>query len=103
MRLLQMLLMWLLFAAGEAMLPLVPVAEAAAEEISEETSHPSARRRARRAQAAADLRVPRVETVSAVDRPVMRAIPPSVELSHRATHRKVPPPAGSSSTSPEDH
>ena len=103
MRLLQILLMGLLFAAGEAMLPLVPVAEAAAEETAEETSHPSVRRRAKRTPPAADLRLPRVEAVSAVGRSVMRAVPAHVELSHRSTHRKVPPPARSSSASPEDH
>ena len=103
MRLLQILLVGLLFAAGEAMLPLVPVAEAAAEEMAEETSHPSLRRRAKRTPAAADLRLPRVDAVSAVGRPVMRAIPVHVEVSHRSTHRKVPPPARSSSASPEDH
>jgi hypothetical protein len=102
MRLLQILLIGLLFTVGESMLPLVPVAEAAAEEIAEETSHPSSRRRARRAPTAADLRLPRVETVDAGARSVVRATP--AQPNRRATtHRKLPPPARSSSATPEDH
>jgi hypothetical protein len=82
---------------------MVAAAEAV-EEAAEETSHPSARRRARRAPAAAHLSVPRAETVSAVNRPVVRAIPARVELNRRAALRKVPEPAArSSSASPEDH
>jgi hypothetical protein len=104
MRLLQILLMGLLFTVGEAMLPLVPVAEAAAEEIAEETSHPSSRRRARRAPTAADLRLPRVETIDAAARSVVRATPAQAQPNRRATtHRKLPPPARSSSATPEDH
>ena len=103
MRLLQILLMGLLFAAGEVMLPLVPVAEAAAEEMAEETSHPSARRRARHVPATAGAGLPRVHAVSAVSRPITGATPAHVEPGQRSTHRKIPPPARSSSASPEDH
>ena len=104
MRLLQILLMGVLFVAGESMLPLMPVAEAAAEEMAEETSHPSARRRAKRTPATTDLRAPRVETVGAVARPVVRATATHLELNRRATApRKQPLPARSSSAAPEDH
>ena len=103
MRLLQILLMGLLFTAGEAMLPFVPVAETAAEEIAEETAHPSVRRQARRAPARADHLSHRVEAVSAAGRPVLRPSPAHADPGHRAAHRKVPRPEHSSSASPEDH
>ena len=103
MRLLQILLMGLVFTAGEAMLPFVPVAETVAEEIAEETAHPSVRRQARRAPAAADHRGHRVEAVRADGRPALRPSPAHADPGHRATHRKVPLPDRSSSASPEDH
>lgn len=104
MRFLQILLMGVLFTVGESMLPLVPVAEAAAEEMAEETSHPSGRRRAKRTPATTDLRAPRVETVGGVARQVVRATPTHVELNRRSTApRKQPRPARSSSATPEDH